>query len=315
MKIHILDAKTLGDDIDLSVITSLGEAVVYQTTPTEDRIKNIGDAEVVVVNKIILDKEVLSAAEKLKLICVAATGYDNIDVEYCRNHGIALCNVVGYSSASVAQLTVSMVLAIMLHLKEFNAYVESGEYTKSGIQNHLYPVFHELDGLTWGIAGYGNIGKRVAAAARALGCNVIVYKRTPEEGVECVGLEELCKRSDIITIHLPLSAETKGIFGKEQVALMKKNAVTVNMARGAVTDEKAFADALQAGEIGGFGTDVYSVEPLAKDSPLWKIISHPNALFTPHMAWGAYESRMRCMAEIAENIKAFYRGEIRNRID
>lgn len=315
MKIHILDAKTLGEDIDLSAITSLGETVIYQSTLPDERVQNIGDAEVVVLNKVILDSEVLSAAKKLKLICVAATGYDNVDVEYCSKHGIALCNVVGYSSASVAQLTVSVVLSLMLHMKEYTAFVESGEYTKSGIQNRLSPTFHELDGLTWGIAGYGNIGKRVAAAAKALGCRVIAYKKTPEEGVECMSLEELCRQSDILTIHLPLTPETRGIFGEKEIALMKKSAVVVNMARGAVTDEQAFAEALADGRIGGFGTDVYSAEPIGADSPFWKILSHPNALFTPHMAWGAYEARIRCMSEIGENIKAFYRGEIRNRVD
>ncbi len=315
MKIHILDAKTLGDDIDLSVITGLGESVIYPATLPEERVKNIGDAEVLVLNKTILDEEVLEEAKNLKLICVAATGYDNIDVEYCREHGIAVCNVVGYSSASVAQLTVSLVLNLMLHMRGFTDFVRSGEYTKSGIQNRLSPTFHELDGLTWGIAGYGNIGKRVAAAARALGCRVIAYKKTPEEGVECVDLKRLCAESDIITIHLPLSEETRGLFGEEEISLMKKTAVIVNTARGAVTDEAAFAEAILHGKIGGFGTDVYSLEPIAEDSPLWKVMEHPNTIFTPHMAWGAYEARMRCMREIAENIKVFFAGGVRNRVD
>lgn len=315
MKIHILDSGTLGDDIDLSAITSMGETKIYEKTAPHEAAEHIADADVLVLNKVKLSENELKNADRLKLICVAATGFDNIDVDYCKSRNIAVCNVSGYSANSVAQLTVSMVLSLVMHLAEFSDYVKSGDYTKSGIENRLSPVFHELDGMTWGIAGYGSIGKKVAEVARAFGCKVIAYKRTPEAGVECVDLERLCRESDIITIHLPLSEETRGLFGMKQIEMMKKSAVTVNMARGAVIDEAAFAEAVTRGMIGGFGTDVYSAEPMAEESPFWKIVNLPNTIFTPHMAWGAYESRKRCMEEIAKNIAAFYAGEYRNRVD
>ena len=257
----------------------------------------------------------LQSAGNVKLICVTATGYDNIDVEYCKAHGIAVCNVSGYSTNSVAQLTVSVVLSLSMHLREFEDFVNSGEYTKSGIQNRLSPTFHEIAGKTWGIAGYGNIGKKVADVARALGAEVIAYKNTPVDGVRCVDIETISKEADILTIHLPLTDKTRGIFGEDEIALMKKNAIIVNMARGAVIDEKAFAGAIKSGKIGAFGTDVYSVEPMSEDSPFVEILNYPNTLFTPHMAWGAFESRARCMEEIAKNITAFYEGKTRNRVD
>lgn len=312
MKTAVLDGKTLGDDLDLSIFGE--EAEVYPTTSPEEVKARISDAEAVIVNKIRLNEENLEDVKKLKLICVAATGYDNIDTDYCKRAGIAVCNVTGYSTHSVAQLTVSMVLSLVMHQSEYRQFVTSGEYTKSGVANRLSPVYYELYGKTWGIAGFGNIGRQVAKVAEAFGCKVLAFKRTPDENYECVGLSELAERSDIMTVHLPASTETKGIISREIISKMKKNAIFVNTARGAVTDEEALCDAILDNKIGGAGIDVYSEEPFGKEHCFNKIKDMDNVILTPHIAWGAYEARVRCVEEIKKNMAAFCRGERRNRI-
>lgn len=315
MNIAVLDAGTLGDDIELSMLDKFGKVSVYQKTAVDEVAQRIKDCEAVILNKIKLNEKNLAGAKKLKIICITATGFDNVDTAYCRAKGIAVCNVKGYSTNSVAQLTSAIVLSLVNHLNVFDAYVKDGSYTKSGVQNRLTPVFHELAGQTWGIIGLGGIGRKTAEIAKALGCKVIGFKRNPEPGYKCVSLQELCKRSDIISIHLPLSEETKGIVSEAMIALMKKNAIVVNMARGAVIDESAITEAVLAGRIGGFGTDVYSVEPMTADSPFNRLVNMDNVIFTPHMAWGAYETRIRCMEEIALNIDAYLKGEMRNRVE
>lgn len=315
MKIVYLDAKTLGDDLDLSAVSELGEAVIYENTP-QSEVKNvITDADVIIVNKLKLNESNLPCAKNLKLICVTATGYDNIDIGYCREHNIAVCNVEGYSSHSVAQLTVAMALNLSMKLRSFTDFVDDGSYTKSGVANKLTPTYHEMNGKVWGIVGLGAIGRQVANVASALGCKVIAFKRTPDSSIPCCNLSYLFKKSDIISIHLPLSDKTKNIIDKELISQMKKDAILINVARGAVTDEEALALAVLENKIGGLGVDVYSQEPFGEEHPFYKLIGNKKVLFTPHMAWGAYEARTRCLDEVLENIKAFYNGEIRNRLD
>jgi glycerate dehydrogenase len=262
-----------------------------------------------------MNENTLKGADNLKLICVAATGYDNIDIKYCANMGIQVSNVVGYSTNSVAQVTVATVLELATHLREYNSAVISGKYTSSGLANMVAPIFHELSGKTWGVVGLGNIGKKVAEIAKAFGCRIIANKRTPEEGYECVSLDTLCRQSDIISIHTPLTAETRSLIGKHELELMKKDVILYNAARGAVTDEYAVAEAILAGEIGAFGCDVFSEEPLQKDSPIFGIASLPNVCLTPHMAWASSEARNRCLDEMIENIKAFENGTRRNAVN
>ena len=315
MKITVLDAKTLGEDLDLSPLSAVGETEIYQNTAPALVAERIADSEVVIINKVKLNESNLSSANKLRLICIAATGYDNIDVTYCKKAGIAVCNVVGYSTDSVAQITVATVLSLACHLKEHTASVSSGEYTRSGVANKLTPVYHELAGKTWGIIGYGNIGRKVGEIAKAFGCNVIANRQRATDEGECVSLETLCKESDVITIHTPLNDSTRGLVSKEMIALMKSDVIIVNTARGAVTDEAELAHAVKAGRIGALGSDVYSVEPFGEEHPFYEIKELPNVCFTPHMAWGAYEARKRCLEDIIKNIKAFYSGEIRSRVD
>jgi glycerate dehydrogenase len=314
MKIVILDKGTLGDDVNLSPLRSLGETAEYEKTSPSDVSERIADADVVVVNKIKLNGANLPSAKNLKLICVSATGYDNIDTEYCRNHGIALCNVPGYSTESVAQLTLAMALSLTTNLTEYREYTHSGAYTASGTANKVSPVFHEISSMTWGVVGGGGIGARVASVAKALGCRVIVCRRKKEEVYEQMEIDELCACSDIISLHVPLTEETRGMINRERIAKMKKGTVLINVARGAVADEAALAEAVENGHLGGIGVDVYSAEPFPADHPFTRILSCKNVCLTPHMAWGAYESRNRCIEEIGKNIFSFFSGETRNRI-
>lgn len=314
MKIAVLDKSTLGADIDLSPIYALGEVTEFETTSPELVAERIADTEVVIINKIKLNESNLKNAEKLKVICIAATGYDNIDTDYCKIAGIAVCNVPGYSTDSVAQVTLSMALSLITHLKEYERFVNSGEYTKTGIANRLTPVYHELSTLTWGVVGGGGIGMKVAEIADAFGCKVMICRRKQEGRFPVVDIDTLCKESDIISLHIPLSDETRNLINADRIAEMKKNAIVINTARGAVADEKALANAVKEGKIGGLGVDVYSVEPFDKNHPYNEILGFDNVCLTPHMAWGSYEARNRCVKIIAENIESFFKNENKNRI-
>lgn len=314
MHIAVLDAATLGEDLSLAPLNEVGDVVVYPTTAPEEVAERIREMDAVVINKIRLDASNL-AESRVRLICVAATGYDNIDIGWCREHEIAVCNVVGYSTDSVAQLTVAVALYLTQRLAVYTRFVRDGSYSRSGVANRLNPAFHEMTGKTWGIAGYGNIGRKVAAAAAALGCRIIAYKRTPEASVQCVDLDTLCRESDILSVHLPLNDETRGLFSRAKIAMMKPDALFINAARGAVTDEQALADAVKENRIGGLGVDVYSVEPFPESHPFYEIREDDRVCLTPHLAWGAYEARERCIREIVMNIKAFQEGKPRNKVN
>ncbi len=315
MKISVLDAATLGSDMDLSLFSAFGEVAVYPTTSFEEMEAHIQDAEVLILNKVRCNEETLKAGKNVRLICVAATGYDNIDIDYCRRQGIAVCNVVGYSTASVAQITVSMALSLMNHLPEYDAYTKSGAYAGGKDANRVTPVYRELKGKTWGILGGGNIGKQVARVAEAFGCRVLVTRQKQDEDYPTVSFETLCRESDVLSLHVPLTEKTRHMVDEAHLALMKKDVILINVARGAVTDEAAVAKAVLTGQIGGFGCDVYDGEPMRKGHPFEALFALPNVILTPHMAWGAYEARRRCMEEMAENIAAFLRGERRFRVD
>lgn len=314
MNISVLDIKTLGDDLDFSGIHKLGEVTIYDLTRQEDVIDRIRDAEVLILNKVKLNKENLPYAKQLKLVCITATGYDNVDIDYCKEHGIAVCNVVGYSTDSVVQLTVSMAFSLATNLLSYDNFVKSGAYTKSGIFNRIQPVFRELSRLTWGVVGLGNIGTKVANVAKTMGCKVLAYKRTPVDEFICVDMDTLCKESDIITVHTPLNDGTYHLINEKRLALMKPTAILVNVARGAVFDEEAVANAVLQEKIGGLGVDVYSTEPMQENSPYQKLLDRENVIFTPHMAWGAYDARQRCIDEIEENIKSFLQNGTKNRL-
>ena len=288
MRIVVLDAATLGTDTDLSPLMNCGTVTVWENTAQE---------------------------EIPQLICLCATGYDCVDTAYCASHGIGVCNVPGYSTQSVAQLTVALVLELTNHLGQYRDYVHSGAYSRSGVANALIPVWHELYGKTWGIVGGGNIGRQVAKIAEAFGCRVLICRRKPDAEYETADVDTLCRESDIISIHVPLTEQTRGMIGKKQIGLMKENAIVVNVARGAVTDEAALAEAVKTGRIAGLGVDVYSQEPFGESHPFNCILDCPNVCLTPHTAWGAIETRNRCVRMVAENISAFCQGQRKNRVE
>ena len=314
MRITVFDRASIGEDLNYLPLSAYGELTVYDTS-TEDEVKErLVGCEIAVINKVKMTAEVLACADALKLICIFATGYDNIDVAYCREKGIAVCNVVGYSTESVAQLTIAMALSLCSHLPAYTAATASGWYSRQGSPNLLVPVYHELCGKTWGIVGYGNIGKKVGEIARAFGCKVLAYKRNPDSP-ECTDLATLLRESDIISLHTPLNAESRGMIGEAQIAMMEKKPIVINVARGAVWNESAIASAVADGRIGGMGCDVFSTEPFSVEHPFFAIKDAPNVCMTPHMAWASFEARKRCLHEICMNIDAFQRGAQRNRVD
>ena len=316
-KIVVLDAGTLGDDLSLAPLEAVGEVTVYRVSPPDTVRERIAGADAVILNKVKIGEDQLPAEDapcgSPGIICVAATGFDNIDLEACRKRGVAVANVRGYSSESVAQVTVGLVLSLITHLPVYCKATADGSYTRGGNANMLVPAYHEISGMTWGVVGAGKIGSRVADVARALGCRVLTNRRTPD-GVS-VDLSTLLRESDIVTIHTPLTPETRGLIGEAELAMMKDGVILVNMARGAVTDEAAVAEAVKSGKIGALGCDVYSVEPFPESHPYYAIRDRENVLLTPHMSWGAYEARARCLSEMILNMEAFFAGEERNRVD
>ena len=314
MKAVILDSATLGEDIDLSPIKRVCELTEYRATGENDICKRISDAEVIIVNKIKLGAHNLCHAKNLKLICVTATGYDNIDTAYCKERGIALYNVPGYSTDSVAQLTVAMALSLVNHLSEYTDFVNSGAYTASGVANKLTPVYHEMSSITWGVVGGGAIGSRVAEIATALGCRVLLCRRREDTRYETCDIDTLCSRADIISLHVPLNDGTRKMIDQNRITKMKKGAILINVARGAVTDEAAVTEAVESGHLGGIGIDVFTEEPFSEEHPYNRILGRSNVCLTPHMAWGSYESRARCVSVIADNIISFSSENNTNRI-
>ena len=313
MKIAILDKATLGEDIDLSPIRALGETYEYPSTKADEMTENVKDADVIIVNKIKCNASTLDNSKNLKLICVAATGYDNVDLDYCKSRGIGLCNVPGYSTDSVAQVSVALAMSLATHIPEYRDFVTSGRYTKDGLANRLVPIFHEMSAMKWGVVGGGGIGTKVAEIAKAIGCDVCVCRRKQEGDFPLADIDSICRECDIISLHVPLTDETRGMISRERIGMMKQGAIVVNTARGAVCDEAALADAVKEKKI-LLGCDVYSVEPFGESHPFWEIKGLDNVCLTPHMAWGAHESRMRCVRIIAENIRCYFDDKAQNRI-
>ncbi|RUM61789.1 MAG: D-2-hydroxyacid dehydrogenase [Persephonella sp.] len=318
MKIVFLDAKTVGNDIDLSIFKDFGEFIAYSTTKEDEKIDRVKDADIIITNKVVIDKNLIDNAPKLKLICEAATGYNNIDVEYAKKKGIAITNVAGYSTESVVQHTFALLFYILEHLRYYDEYVKSGEYAKSDIFTHLDKPFWEINGKTWGIIGLGTIGRRVGEVAESFGAKVI-YTSTSgvkrKEKYPEYPLDDLLRQSDIVSIHAPLNEKTKNLITYEKLKLMKPNAILLNLGRGGIINEEDLAKALDEELIGGVGLDVLEKEPIDENNPLLKIKNKERLFITPHIAWTSVEARQRLINEIYENIKAFLKGEIRNRID
>lgn len=317
MNIVILDANTLGNDLDLSVFEDLGHVTIHGFTAPEEVVSRIKDMDVIIVNKVLLNASNLSQAPSVKLICLTATGTNNIDKTYTNPHGIVVSNVVGYSTESVAQHTFSMLFYLYEKLAYYDHYVKSGTYSGDTLFTHFGQVFHELKGKTWGIIGMGNIGRRVARIAEAFGCKIIYYStsgRNTEQAYEQVPLDQLLAESDVISIHAPLNENTQGLIDYEAMHLMKPSAILLNLGRGTIVNEKDLHQALNDHLIAGAGLDVLEYEPMNKDNPLLEIQDSSKLLITPHIAWASVEARNRVVQEVKANIQGFIQGSPRNQV-
>ncbi|GIM27415.1 2-hydroxyacid dehydrogenase [Clostridium polyendosporum] len=318
MKIVILDSKTLGDDADLSLLEKFGEVIAYGTTEPHEVGERICDADVILANKVILDRFNLANALKVKLICITATGTNNVDLNYAKEMGIAVTNVAGYSTNSVVQHTFACLFYILENLKYYDEYVKSNQYSKSPLFTNLDKPFWELCGKTWGIIGLGEIGRNVASIAKAFGCRVIYFStsgKNTSTDFERVNLETLLKESDIVSIHSPLNEATKGLLDYTKLCKMKNTSILLNMGRGGIVDEEGLAKALDENKIWGAGLDVLSHEPIKEENPLLNISRKEKLIITPHIAWASIEARERLLSEVAKNIAAFLNNEKRNRVE
>ena len=309
MKIVFLDAKTIGEDIDLSGFDELGEVVKYGFSTAEEARERSKDADVLVLNKVQVNEQTIGAAKHLKLVCVTATGTNNLDKEYLAKQGIEWRNVAGYSTESVAQHTFAMLFYLLEKLPYYDNYVKSEKYVNDVSFTHFAKAFHELSGKTYGIIGLGNIGRRVADIAKAFGCHVIYYStsgRNSQPGYERVSFDELLERSDIVSIHAPLDENTLGLMNQNAFAKMKSSAILLNVGRGPIINEADLAEALNNRMIAAAGLDVLSVEPMQPENPLRGIKDSERLLITPHIAWAGVEARMRLMDIILNQIKEFF---------
>lgn len=309
MKIVFLDAKTIGEDIDLSGFDSLGEVVKYDFSTPEESLERTADADVIVLNKVEINERSIGRAKNLKLVCVTATGTNNLDKEYLAEKGIEWRNVAGYSTESVAQHTFAMLFFLLEKLRYYDDYVKTERYIGDTCFTHFAKAFHEICGKTWGIIGLGNIGRRVADIAKLFGCKVIYYSTSGKNAnpdYERVSLEELLKVSDIVSVHAPLDENTKGLMNKDAFSKMKSNAIFLNVGRGPIVVEEDLAEALEQNLIGAAGLDVLSAEPMSETNPLRRIKDSEKLLITPHIAWASVEARTRLMDIILTQIKEYY---------
>ena len=315
MKLVVLERNSVGTDIDVSGFEKFGQVTYYANTLADNTAERVKDADIIIANKVPLNESTLKDAPNVKLICLFATGFDNVDVEYCKNRGIKVANVTNYCTPAVAQHTLLLAMALSEKLAFYDDYVKSGTYSAQERFSNFDKPFGELEGKTWGIVGMGSIGHKVAALAEAFGCQVIFYSasgRSTCTEYERVEFDDLLGRSDILSLHCPLSGRTRNLIDKEAFRKMKKSAVLINVARGPVVNGQDLYDALMAGEIAAAGLDVLEKEPMEKDNPLGKIKDSTKLIITPHMSWASTEARARLVGEVVKNIQAFTDGQDRN---
>ena len=307
MKIVVLDALTFGDT-DLSAFEKLGNVKIYKTTTKQQTKQRITDADVIVTNKVVITDELMRDAKNLKLICVAATGMNNIDLSSAKKMGIEVRNVAGYSTNSVIGHTFSMLFYLLGHSRYYDEVVKSGSYSKSAIFTDVSHPFFEINGKKWGIIGLGEIGRGVANVATAFGADICYYstsgKNTNKEYKQ-VSLDTLLKTSDIITIHAPLNEQTNNLLDYEELLMCKDKAIILNLGRGGIINEDAVARVVDERDI-SFGLDVFTKEPLDEKSPLLSVKNKDNLYMTPHIAWTSIEAREKLISSIANNIKSFF---------
>ena len=317
MKIVILEAESLGEDMVFTPFHKFGEVVIYPRSMAAEVPQRTQDADVIIANKVPICEETIRDAKNLKLVCVTATGINNLDGDYLKERGIAAYNVAGYSTDGVAQHTFALLFYVLEKLNYYDYYVKSGEYARGSCFSHFSQSFCELTGKTWGIIGLGAIGRRVAEIASVFGCKVICYSasgRKYESPYEQVEFEELLERSDFLSVHAPLNIHTENLMTLEAFRKMKKSAIFINVARGAIVNEQDLYTALTEGEIAGAALDVLVQEPMDPENPLLKIQDSNRLIITPHIAWAAKETRFRVVEEVVKNIERFMNGETKNRV-
>lgn len=308
MKLVFLDTKTIGEDIDLSAYDALGEVVKYGFSTLEEIPERVKDADVLIVNKIAINEQTIGTAKNLKLVCVTATGTNNLDKEYLKKRGIAWRNVAGYSTESVTQHTFALLFYLLEKIRYYDDYVKNEKYINDTVFTHFAEHFNEVNGKIWGIIGLGTIGRRVADIAKAFGAHVIYYSASgspAQEGYEQVDFETLLATSDIVSVHAPLNEYTKDLMDREAFAKMKKTAIFLNLGRGPIVVEQDLYEALETGEIAAAGLDVLCEEPMSETNPLAKIKDSKKLVITPHIAWASVEARNRLMQIIVGQIREF----------
>lgn len=313
MKIVVLDGYTLfPGDLDMRPLELLGDVAFFDRTPEAQVVSRIGDAPVVLTNKVKITKEIMQACPALRYIGVLATGYNVVDIEAASERGIIVTNVPAYSTQAVAQHTMALLLASMSRVHEYDEAVKQGQWSRSPDFCFFVGGAQEIAGKTLGIVGFGSIGQAVARAATGLGMRVIVYTRTFREGfadVEFVTLDQLLERSDVVSLHCPLTEKTQGILGEEAIAAMKNGVQVINTARGPLVDERAMTEALESGKVACYMADVLGSEPPRADNPL---LHAKNTIITPHVAWAPLQTRERLRDVALQNVRAFMEGAPRN---
>ena len=312
MKIIALERNSAGTDISMECFQDFGEVIYYGNTTTKEQVKErVQEADIIIANKSPLNEETLKDATGVKLICELATGYDNVDLAYCKSRGITVCNVRDYCTGMVAQHTMTLALALSQKLAHYDDYVKSGAYSAQDRFSNFDVPFYELEGKTWGIVGMGNIGKRVAKLAQTFGCKVIFHSVTGKStctDYPQVDKDTLLAESDFLSLHCPLSDLSRGFIDAQALKKMKNTAILINVARGPVVNNADLAQALRAGEIAAAGLDVIEGEPLQLTNPLSELKDSNQLIITPHLAWASVEARTRCVQGVYENIKAFLAG-------
>lgn len=315
MKLAVLERNSAGTDIDISALEKFGEVTYYPNTSADNTAERVRDVDIVIANKAPLNESTLKDAPNVKLICLFATGYDNVDIEYCKSRGIKVANVVNYCSSAVAQHTLLLALALSEKLAHYDDYVKSGAYSAQSFFSNFDRAFNELEGKTWGIVGMGNIGHRVASIAQAFGCHVIFYSASGKSTCteyERVDFDTLLQQSDILSLHCPLSDRTRNLINMEAFDKMKMTAILINVARGPVVNTQDLYQALTEEKIAAAGLDVLEKEPMEHSNPLSQIKDSTKLIITPHMSWASIESRTRLVEEVVKNIEAFLDGKNRN---
>ena len=315
MKLAVLERNSVGTDVDVSCFEKFGEVTYYPNTVADNAAERVKDADIVIANKAPMNEETLKDAPDVKLICLFATGFDNVDLAYCKKRGIRVANVVNYCTPAVAQHTLLLAMMLAEKIAFYDDYVKSGAYSAQDRFSNFDRTFHDLAGKTWGIVGMGSIGHRVAELAEAFGCKVIFYSASGKStctDYEREEFETLLRESDILSLHCPLSDRTRNLINKDAFEKMKKSAVLINVARGPVVNTQDLYQALTEGKIAAAGLDVLEKEPMEPSNPLAQIKDSTKLIITPHMSWASVESRTCLVEEVVKNIEVFLDGEDRN---